>query len=405
MKRTQLLATAATVALLPAAASAIGLDRSGQDVGVLFSEGNYFEFSAARAFAHVDGRDVNQYVPGTGIVAFPGGAKSGDAAGDFNLFGAGLKYELNDQWSFAVILDQPFGSDVKYNDGPAIPTPGADRSNLLGGTSASVDSEAITALARYKFNDNYSVHGGFHYTRLDADVSLGGLAFAELNGYKVDFDKDGDFGFVVGAAYERPELALRVALTYRQGTTHKMHTKEDVPAYFQQFGLPSRITSTTEIDTPDSVNLDFQTGLNEKTLLFGQIRYAWYEDVKVAPDFFDAVVDPSNDGDSISDIDDGYSLTLGVGRKLTDRLSGSITFGYEHRDDDDLVSPLSPSNGQKSIGLGLAYQATDQIRIAGGVRYVTLGDAKPETGTPDVARAKFDNNHVIVTGMEIGYSF
>ncbi|QFU08973.1 Outer membrane protein transport protein (OMPP1/FadL/TodX) [Rhodobacteraceae bacterium THAF1] len=400
--KSKFLAGVAAIALAPASAMAVGLDRSNSDINVLFEDGNYFELSFGRVFPDVSGTDGAINPP----IGTPGGFNSGDVAEDFTQIGAGLKLQLSEKLSMAFISGEPFGADVSY------PTFAAGGSANLGGTSAQLDSSELMALARYKINDNFSVHGGLRYVRLgDAEVTLSGAAYGGpvnapapntgLNGYNVQFGDDADLGYAIGAAYERPEIALRVALTYFSKTEHDLPTNETIP------GTPIRAdTADTRVETPDSINLDFQTGLNQKTLLFGQIRYAWYEDVILRPQAY-SVATPN----SLTDIDNNYSLQIGVGRRLTDKLSGSVTFGYEPKGDDDFVSALAPTNGQKSIGIGLSYDVTDQLTVAGGVRYVKLGDARPDSGAcgiPALAPGgcgTFENNDVIGVGLQVGYSF
>ncbi|SPJ22347.1 OmpP1/FadL family transporter [Palleronia abyssalis] len=409
MKST-LLAGVATVALFPAAAMAIGLDRSGQPVDILFEEGNYFELSFGRVFPSIDGEDVA--LPEVG---YTGGAETGDVGEDFTQLGAAIKFQVTEQLSFAMIADEPYGVDVNYpGDGGSfvpsgfplpfpqvLPVTTDEGSNNLGGSSAHVESSSLMALARYEINDNFSVHGGLRYQRLQSEISLSGFGYGPtLSGYSATFGEDHAFGYAVGAAYERPEIALRIAVTYFSSIEHEQDTVETLPL----LAGGGTIESVTEVETPEAINIDFQTGLNQRTLLFGQLRYAWYEDVRVAPPYFDSQSDPTIPGTSLTDIEDNYAVSIGVGRALTDRLSGSVTLGYEAKG-DDLVSPLSPTNGQKSIGLGLSYDVNDQVTVAGGVRYVSLGDAGAETGTPDTERAFFDDNHVVGVGFQVGYRF
>ena len=47
----------------------------------------------------------------------------------------------------------------------------------------------------------------------------------------------------------------------------------------------------------------------------------------------------------------------------------------------------------------------DRIRITTGVSYTGLGNARPETGTPDTARAEIDGSHAWGVGIRVGYSF
>ncbi|KAF0677466.1 OmpP1/FadL family transporter [Profundibacterium mesophilum] len=364
---------------------AVGLDRSGQNIDVLFEPGGYAELSFGRIMPDVDGTDEAVF----------GGRDSGGIAGDYNQIGLGLKMDIDERLSFAVILDEPYGSDVNYPDTGSV---------ALGGTRAIVDSRAFTALARYRFNDAMSVHGGLRYQTLEADVTLQGAAYGPLSGYNARFGSDDGVGFVIGGAYERPDIALRVALTYSSAIEHDLPTTESIG------GIPVNLidprlsaVSRTTVETPASINLDFQTGIMADTLLFGNIRYAMYEDTIVSPAFFDGAF-PTTSRDSLTDIDNGTSFNLGIGRRFNETLSGSIAMGYEEKG-EDLVSPLAPTNGNYSVSVGVAYNINETMTVSGGARYTWLGDAQPETGTPDTARASFTDNNAVAVGMSIAYRF
>jgi long-subunit fatty acid transport protein len=286
-----------------------------------------------------------------------------------------------------LIVDQPYGADIAYGGNPA--------ATLLGGTSASLDSTGFTLLGRYRVNDSVSVHGGLRHVRSEAEVTLSGLAYGALSGYNVELSGGRGTGYVLGAAYERPDIALRIALTYQSKIELEFDTVEMASV------LPAPLEGTTTVVAPESWNLVFQTGIAADTLLFGQVRYAAYGDTILSPTFFNG----ATDGASITDLEDGFAYTLGVGRRLTDRLSGSLAVSYEPEGDDDLVSPLAPANGQVSVQLGTQYALTEQLTLSGGIRYTRLGDAQPETGTPDTARAEFEGNDAVSVGIQIGYRF
>lgn len=375
---------AATAALLgtTAMAAAGGLDRSGQDIGVLFEQGNRFELSFGVAAPRLDGVE-NGSTGTTNSIS--------NVAENFNLLGAGLRYEVSPQFSVAVVVDEPYGSDVRY--------PGAPDASALGGTFAVVDSFAITALGRYKINDAFSFHGGLRYQEIQASVGLNGLAFGPLNGFQADFDTDGALGYVVGAAFEKPEIGLRVALTYNSEITHDLPTRETFR------GAPVAAPGVTEVTTPESVNLELQTGIAADTLLFGSVRYARYSDTIVSPAFFDSQVAPGTPGSSITDIEDSTDYEIGIGRRFSEKFSGSLAIGYQSSGDDALVSPLAPTNGARYISLGGAYSITSDITLSGGIRYTLFGNAQPETGTPDTARAVFNDNSAVSAGFKIAYTF
>ncbi len=109
-------------------------------------------------------------------------------------------------------------------------------------------------------------------------------------------------------------------------------------------------------------------------------------------------------GASITDIDDGTAYSVGIGRRFSDAFSASVSVGYEPEGDDDLVSPLSPTNGNYSLSVGGQYTMGDVI-LSGGIRYTWLGDARPETGTPDTPRASFEGSSALGVGVSVGFRF
>jgi long-subunit fatty acid transport protein len=371
MKR--VLMTASALAMGATAVHAGGIDRSGQGIGPLFESGNYMELSFGAVKPSVSGNDVAGF----------GGSPSGNVANNYFTYGAAYKRDLSDKLSMAIILDQPFGADVDY------PSAAAGGSVALGGTKAKTTITAVTAIGRYKFNGGFSAHAGVRAQNASGDVTLAGLAYGPLNGYNVSLASDTAFGYLIGVAYEKPEIALRVALTYNSKITHKLDTVES---------LNPTVTSTTKSSTPQSVNLDVQTGIAADTLLFGQIRWAEWSKFKIDPAIFTGVA-----GGGLVSLEDSTTYTLGVGRKFNDTWSGAVSVSYEDKG-DPLVSPLAPTNGKLGLTLAAIY-TKDNMKITTGINYTKLGDAMPETGTPDTARANFSGNKAVGMGVRVGWSF
>lgn len=387
-----LLASASTTAL------AGGLDRTGLPIDILFEDGNYAELTFARTLPNLSGTGVG-IAPIPGIFpGLPAGTSYSGVGLDFNNISAGVKFDINEQLSAALIFEQPFGSDIEYS--------GSSFATELGGTSAFAESNMITAILRYKFDENWSAHGGIRILRSSGEIELGGLAYGAVNGYAVDLDGETDVGWLLGVAYEIPDIALRVALTYNSAITHDFDAAEsgppidpDGPGPIPPLDLLNGDTST-EVSLPQSVALDFQTGIAEDTLLFGSVRWAEWSEFLIDPENFVGVT-----GGGLVDLDDTTTWTLGVGRAFTDVFRASTSFTYEMTDSDDLVSPLAPTNGLFAWSVGGAYDVSDDVTLSAGVRYTWLGNARPETGTPDVARAEFRDNSALTLGLGIGYRF
>ena len=371
---------AASAALAPMSTTALagGLDRSGQPIGIIFEEGTYAEFGIAISNPDVSGTDLL-------------GNETGNVANNFTSVTGGFKTDLNDKTSVSLIFDQPFGVDVEYPGGTSItPTFGDDP--LLQGTMARADSNSVTALLRYKLNDNVSVHGGIRYQEVDGEVTLSGDAYnASLpaSGYNVKVNKDGALGWVAGAAYEKPEIALRVALTYSSEIEHDFSLDETFPAALGG----TEIATSTKTKTPQSVNLDFQSGVAKDTLVFGSVRWAQHSKTDLIPPAF---------GRDLIGLDDTWTYTLGVGRRFNENWSGSLALIYEGAGEDDLASPLAPTNGMKAIRLGVQYK-NEKVKVQAGLRYTKVGDAIAAPG--DTAAANFRDNDVMSLGVKVGYYF
>ncbi|MDN5786611.1 OmpP1/FadL family transporter [Pseudorhodobacter sp.] len=377
----KIVTTLGAVALSATAAQAGGIDRSGQSVAVLFEQGNYVEFSFGRVAPSVSGVGAGTAV--SPLTPTPGQA-SGDMAGNYNSIGGGLKYQINDQFSAALIVDQPFGADVSY---PAATT------YFARGSTAKIRTMAMTALLKYTSANNLSVYGGLKYQTMSAVASVPFVA-----AYTGKADRDGGLGYVVGVAYEKPEIALRVAVTYSSSVKHNFTPVETtasplVPAFL--FGLP------TTVKTPQSVNLEFQSGVAKDTLVFGSIRWVDWSKFKIDPAVYNALTSGSA---LVSYSKDTVTYSLGVGRKLNENWAVSASLGYE-KAGGGFSANLGPTDGKKSLTLAAVY-TKDNIKITGGVSYVKIGNAKTTLNTPSgVAAANFSGNKAVGVGIKVGYRF
>ncbi len=328
-------------------AAAGGLDRSGQSISAIFETGSYVELSFG---------SVQPTVEGVFNHPFFGPLPSGDVAPDYTQTGLAFKMDVNDKISAGVIVDSPYGANVSYEQ-PGYP---------LYTTNAKVNTTSISFVGRYKLNDAFSVHAGVRA------VTASGR-FDPAGPYASTYAPGTDTGYLVGVAYEKPEIALRVALTYATQTE------------FALDGTAGDLTATM----PASVNLDVQSGIAANTLLFGSVRWA---------DWTSATIDDTDAGNLVDYSSDSVSYSIGVGRKFSDSFSGALTLGYEGAE-GTAASNLSPTDGYMSIGLGGTY-TRGNMKVTGGVRYVDIGDA-----TTEVLGAEFKDNSAVGVGLKVSFSF
>jgi long-subunit fatty acid transport protein len=373
------LAVSLAVSLVATAASPGGIDQSGQPVTLLFQDGDYAELTLGylmpRIRAHGD-------APGT---------STGNAYGDLADFSGGIKRQLGARLSAALIVDQPYGVIVNYD----LDYPAGDFA--YAGTRAEPQSLGVTGLVRYALAPRWSVHGGLRAIRFGGEATLAGAGFGPvLDGYDWQGADDWGLGYVLGGAYEVPEIALRLALTYGSETDVSVESVER-HVFDPATGGFGTVRSETGITMPQSVNLDFQTGLTPRTLIYGTVRWADWEGWSVAPAGYVALV-----GAPLVEFEhDTWHYELGLGRQLGERVAGSFKVTHETAT-GDIQSALTPYDGFTAFSVGASYAAGNGLSIAGSVQLSFLGDA--EVSTP-AGMAHFDDNHALAVGLRIGYRF
>ncbi len=359
----------AVVGIGASGASAGGLDRTGQPIGVIFEEGRYFELSFGA---------VSPSVSGVAVPAL-GGGSSGDMTDSYFQFGMAYKADINENLSYAVIIDQPFGADVDYATGTGY---------FAGGSSAELNTLAVTGIIKYTTDNNFSVYGGARAQTLEAEAVV-----PFVDGYSATTEKDHSFGYLVGAAYEKPEIALRVALTYNSKIEHSFAATE----ISGTFGGPN--SSTTEITTPQSINLDFQTGVAEGTLVFGGVRWADWSDFDISPSDYIVLTGGTP---LVSYPNDVITYTLGLGRRLNENWSvaGSVNYEKHH---GDPTGNLGPTDGRLGATLAAVY-SKDNMKVTAGVSYIDVGNADTVVGAI-FPGGIFTGNSAIGAGVKVGFRF
>lgn len=348
---------ALTASVCASAAAAAGIERQFPSTRILFEPGRYLEFSAIYADPDLEG-EGGALAPGVPITG-----STGDIFGAFSNFGAAYKADLTERLSYAFIADQPYGSSTDYPR------------SLYAGTAAHIDTVALTGILAYDVTPAIKIYGGLRAQRMKAD---GAVPF--LGGYTIETDADIGYGYMLGAAWQKPELAMRVALTYRSAIEQDFDTVE--------FGT---IDSTLHVETPQSVALEFQSGIAADTLVFGSVRWVDWPQFEIDPTNYPLDV-PMVEYEAA-----WTTWTLGVGRQLTDRLAGAFEVAYEPAT-DTILTLLGPVDGGVITTASLSYDF-GSLTLSGGVSYGWLGDAEAATGT------RFEDGRLTAVGLRLGWHF
>ncbi len=176
-------------------------------IRLLYQEGTYAEVGALWSNPHQsgDGAVLPPFPP-----LLPNGAtlpgNTGDVFESYWAFSGAFKADLNDKVSYALIFDQPLNAHTLYGAGSFPPLPFPLPTSLYGGSMADLSTYQISGVVSYDVNPNVKVFGGARAQLLRAKA---GVSF--VNNYEVDADDKWGYGYLLGAAYERPDIALRVA--------------------------------------------------------------------------------------------------------------------------------------------------------------------------------------------------
>jgi long-chain fatty acid transport protein len=435
------LTTAMILAALPTAgAFAAALDRSGQSISAFLQPGNYFEAGISVLDPDVSGKDIS-------------GNDASDMAGDYYFPNAALKLQLTDHFSFGLLYDQPYGAEAEYTGDnnfvakqsdrllPSATSPTLGQAGLgnviTGGTAVEVDTQNLNFILGYQPTANWNLYGGAVYQTVKGNVKLRGSAYSLYNGYDADIKETGDFGWLAGIAYQIPEIALKASLTYRSEIEHNAEVNENIPIVnlvaanptllFGALGITDPATQQaigqklaalggngkTDITTPQSVNLDFQTGIMANTVAFANLRWVNWKDFSIQPYKFGLVsqaagqllpqLNKPNGFNLVDYSDDQWSANVGLGRKLNEQWAGNVSVGWDSGAGNP-VTTLGPVEGFWNVGLGVQYSPTPATFIAGGVKYFWLGDADAQTGAHSAA-GTFSDNDALAYGLKLGYRF
>lgn len=441
--------TMTALSLVISSAHAAGIEYSKQSVAPFFEPGNYAELSYAYVVPKIEGTDA-------------AGNKIGDMMDSFDLPGAAIKIAPTANTALAVIYEKPFGVDTEYPAGNIF-------SNRLGTTEARVETNGITLLGGGKISNNVWLYGGLEYQTLKGNITgaqpvglttavsqvidqagaIFGVPTAEayydlvnkqnngtisaaeaealetVNGlatpvaeaptyYTLDFENESTLAPVIGMAYEKPEIALRAALTYRAPAKYQVTGVENLQVILPPISggdgvtpgpatdeVPLPLAGKTEVKMPQSVNLDFQTGLSEKYQLLGMVNARWvdWSNFNVAP----PLATFSTQEPLAAYKKDGYAVEVALGKQFNPKVSGEVRVGYDHGTGAPL-SLLGPYDSIKSLGLSAQYKLTEQLSVAAGGQYMWFEGGPVDTKV-DGRVANIDDGTGYALGMKLGYHF
>lgn len=398
-----LLASAALfVAAGTGAASAAGFQRGIADTDILYEPGM---FSARFGLTYVS--------PERGFSSVEGvSGDYGQYTGSYRLPSPSIKFG-NGPFACAGTYIESFAADADYSSLPGGAQPASATGSAVQSLRFDSNEWGLTCRASYDADiGRFSLLGGVFFEDFNFEgTSLGatptgatlpnGLPIRLPISLSVDARSDYEAGYRVGIAYEKPEIALRAQILYRSEVKHDQPEGTGVatvsgPAFVinpltgATIQLPSSpliptpgtaVTSgeafLNQVTSPQSLYVNFQTGIAEDTLLLASFRWTdWSTNRNVTTSYVSARGTSLNDSPYYWD--DGYTVQVGLGRAFNEQISAAIMLGY---DSGVSTGAETTYTDLYTVSGGVSFkQNFGEIRVGGLVGYWTDGSQSVDRG-------------------------
>ena len=287
---------------------------------------------------------------------------------------------------------------------PANPT-GTNLPTVAQPDGATFVPDADASLSSLTFMGKYSLSESFDVLLGATQNSLKKSTISTILG-TYDVEAKTATSSVLGAAFSKPEIALRVELLFQPKSTIKANSDFTKGAAGDDyaFALSSGTITiddvadfTTTLSRPETMTLNFQSGIASDTLLYGSIHRASWKSSQIT------VATGNTVSNVESDFTDTTAVSLGVARKINEQLALTASLSSEDGGGKTSTSLFTQSNGSQGISLGARY-TIDNITISGGYNYTNAGDVTVSSSA-GVQQAVYKNNNVSAIGLKIGFAF
>ena len=367
--------TLSAASILPSGVLAEGLERVNINPSFLLESGSYAEYGWG---------SVNPSLPSSGMVA---GATKDNVAPSFTASTLAAKTALGDKIDVGLwYTNQGNGVDIDWG------------LTALGRIEASVSAPTVAGMVRYKLSDSMSIIGGLKRVSVDSGGILNlPMAAATTTGLSADITnvryttgQQSATGSIYGIVSEVPEIGMRMTVLMESALSMA------VPVSYVQTGgdVAGSHNGTANVGVGSATTISLQTGIAANTLLFGEYRMSnWKNDQVYVP------FNNSTTTKQVSTFVNGESYTIGVGRKFSDTVSGSVSYHRDPASGCDAVSSLSPKCETQSLNFGAKLAISDNATLSLGYTWTQYGDAT----VPGIATLTKSSKQNI--GARIGFKF
>jgi len=296
-----------------------------------------------------------------------GGGETGESFEDTNVYTFGVHKELSENMDVSAQLYDPYNLNVSHQNG------------FYAGTQALIETQTLAITFKYQLSEQYSVYGGPTINKTSGNMTINSNIASVSAGYSVgtvpsieaDFGSDTALGYVAGASFEIPDIALRASLTYQSAVDHSFDVTETSDLILSNTGgVTDESKSESEFSLPKAIMFDFQTGIAEGTLLTFTAQWREWSDQRI---------ETSVAGELATYDKDAMTYKLGLAKQFNDQVAAYIQYIHEEPLEDE-VNPLAPNDGYRGVFLAGSYLVGDTNLIA-AYEYAVAEDVVDEMGT------------------------
>ena len=201
-------------------------------------------------------------------------------------------------------------------------------------------------------------------------------------------------------------------LTWQEGQARTLQLLGDVALGIPVLGAvaagglaaAAAVPGSSTLVIPQTITLNFQSGIAEDTLLFGSIHQADWDNAQINI--------PANAATGAIAVGSSFtsktSYSVGLGRKISDDLSLIASYSTEDGGGSTSTDPFTLTDGYQTLGVAARY-TRDNMTFTAGYGYTKVGDVLVSYDLTalgmGVLTADYKDNDISAIGVKIGFSF
>jgi len=389
-----------------------GFDSSGQPFDIIFGEKHAVRFSLHYLEPAVD-LEASRH-SGEGQSSAP--LDVSNMAKGYAEALLAFRYIVNERTRCATQLERPFRYFTRYQDDSLSYVP--DSNNPTVHASAPVTSKyqsaSVSLACSYSVpfshssslfsTSKLSIIAGPKYQEVSGVFSsdTSASAMGDADNYVADLNGSKEWGYLIGLAYEIPDIAFRVSLFYHNEIHHDLAGIVMSPVPSQS----ARVTQSARAKTltPQFVNLNIQSGIAEGWLAFAGFRWGDW----TALDSINVDAGPLSQSIGLFS-QDTLNYNFGLGYRVNESLTlGGYFASFLKLGAIDLPPGIdgedirNPESGRFSVGFGGKYEATKQLHLNLGGSYYHIEAGKFVDNDHTV---ELDTSYALGLGSSLTYHF